>query len=361
MSQRAKIIRAEWRAYCLPLRQPWQTVQGVFDQRRGWLIQLHDNHGHVGLGDCAPLVAAGTESCSEAEVQLAGVINRLTQREPGSVLAELDALVATPAARCGLEMAVLDLLAQEENRSVAGWLNPDAAESVAVNQNAGTLVNLLAAAQEPGRGIIKVKVGLATVAEELQQLRRLVQRYPAVRFRLDANRAWCQADAEQFIQGCQMLPVESIESIESIEEPLQHPDLDKLAELQAQTAVPLALDESLVDVDWPQLLSCPPIRRVVLKPMREGGLAAAANKAAQARAAGMECVVTTSVDSAVGVWATLHLAAAVENIDQGLAHGLATSSWLQRDLLPPPAVVHGRIYLPDRPGFGIDLDQIKIV
>ena len=354
MSQRATIVRAEYRAYCLPLRQPWQTAQGVFTQRRGWLIQLHDSHGHVGLGDCAPLPQAGTESWSQAEAQLAGAINQLKQRQSGSVLAELDALVATPAARCGIEMALIDLLAREKNISVAHWLNPDAAESVAVNQNAGTLTNLLAAEQVSDRGIIKLKVGLAAVAEELAQLCRLAQRYPGVHFRLDANRSWTFADAECFVQGCQSLP------LESIEEPLQSPVIDRLAELQTQAAFPLALDESLADMDWPQLLSCPPLRRVVLKPMREGGLAIVANKAAQAQAAGIQCVVTTSVDSVVGVWATVHLAAALENIGQGLAHGLATSSWLERDLMPEPAIVNGRIYLPERPGFGIDLDQIKI-
>jgi len=66
-----------------------------------------------------------------------------------------------------------------------------------------------------------------------------------------------------------------------------------------------------------------PVRRVVLKPMVLGGLVSALALARRAREVGVECVVTTTVDSAVGVTAALHLAAAVAN---DLAHGLATSS-----------------------------------
>jgi len=194
VSQPGNIVRAEWQAYCLPLRQPWQTAQGVFTQRKGWIIQLHDNHGQVGLGDCAPLPQAGTESWSQAEAQLAEVIKRLKNRQPGLVLAELDALVVTPAARCGIEMALIDLLAREKNISVAHWLNPEAAESVAVNQNAGTLSTPLAVEQAPSRGIIKLKVGLTAVADELAQLHAVA--YTGAALSRCAFQAGCQPRVE---------------------------------------------------------------------------------------------------------------------------------------------------------------------
>jgi L-alanine-DL-glutamate epimerase-like enolase superfamily enzyme len=63
----------------------------------------------------------------------------------------------------------------------------------------------------------------------------------------------------------------------------------------------------------------------------------------------VECVVTTTVDSAVGVAAALHLAAAVAN---DLAHGLATSAWLTRDVGGVPIVARGVMWLGGGLGLG---------
>ncbi len=105
------------------------------------------------------------------------------------------------------------------------------------------------------------------------------------------------------------------------------------------------------------------MRRLVFKPLREGGLLRVLERARQARARGLECVLTTTVDSAVGVQAAVHLAAALED-GSALCHGLATSDWLQRDLLREgtrlPVIRGGQIHLPARAGFGIDPDQIMI-
>jgi L-alanine-DL-glutamate epimerase-like enolase superfamily enzyme len=68
----------------------------------------------------------------------------------------------------------------------------------------------------------------------------------------------------------------------------------------------------------------------------------------------MQCVVTSSIDSACGVLAAAHLAAALDN---GLAHGLATSSWLTADTGTPPTITNGRLALPDTPGLGFVADN----
>ena len=61
----------------------------------------------------------------------------------------------------------------------------------------------------------------------------------------------------------------------------------------------------------------------------------------------MEVVITSVVDSAIGVAAAAQLAAA---IDPSRAHGLATGSWLARDVAPPLVVREGMLVLPDAPG-----------
>ena len=87
----------------------------------------------------------------------------------------------------------------------------------------------------------------------------------------------------------------------------------------------------------------------MIKPTRCGGLLPAFLLAQRALAAGLDCVVTSSVESACGVTAAAHLAAAIGN---QLAHGLATSQWLAADTGAPPLIVDGRLLLPLATGLG---------
>ncbi len=54
-----KVVAADWLPYCLPLRRPWQTSRGIFDERRGHLLRLRTADGMTGWGDCAPLPEFG--------------------------------------------------------------------------------------------------------------------------------------------------------------------------------------------------------------------------------------------------------------------------------------------------------------
>jgi L-alanine-DL-glutamate epimerase-like enolase superfamily enzyme len=138
-----------------------------------------------------------------------------------------------------------------------------------------------------------------------------------------------------------------------LEEPLARPDLFRLAALQQQTAIALALDESLPKLGLAQVSATPAVRRLVLKPMLLGGPHAVLAWARQAHEQGMACVVTTTLDSAVGILAAAHLAAALGN---GLHHGLATSSWLERDVGHAPRVSGGMMRLGAQPGLGFEPD-----
>ncbi len=64
----------------------------------------------------------------------------------------------------------------------------------------------------------------------------------------------------------------------------------------------------------------------------------------------MESLLTTVVEGAVGVWAVLHTAAALEGERPSPPHGLATSGWLARDLTTPPRLEGDSVALSERSG-----------
>ncbi len=192
--------------------------------------------------------------------------------------------------------------------------------------------------------VLKLKVGVAAVDREIDRLRQIAGLLPAgVELRLDANRAWTAGAAERFLRSCADLP------IDMIEEPLAEPRLDQLQALQASAPIAIAVDESTASLDLDHLLRTRTVRRLVIKPARSGGLLPAIALARGAASAGLECIVTSSIDSACDVIAAGHLAAALDNRRE---HGLATSAWLSRDTGVPPTIAAGRLMLPDVSGLG---------
>ncbi len=340
------IRRALLLPYVLPLRHPWRSARGVMTERRGWLVCLEAEGGLTGYGDCAPLPEAGTESYATALARLQAGLADLPDDVAEALTVYLDAdWMNTPAARCAIETALVDLLAQQAGVPLARWLNSDAALTPQVNAVIGALdegaVERADSAIQQGYAVIKAKVGVYPPDRELATLRLLPA---AARLRLDANGAWDAAAAQDFVAGLAGL------SVEALEEPLVTPTLAGLQALQGVAGFPLALDESLRHAERDSWVVSRAVRRLVLKPALLGGPLAAYTLACRARQYGWECVATTTLDSAVGVWAACHLAAALNN---DLAHGLATAEWLAKDVGNLPHLAAGRVMLDNTvPGLG---------
>jgi O-succinylbenzoate synthase len=311
-----KLIAADWLPYALPFKHPWQTSQGEIGERQGSLLRLQSADGLTGWGDCAPLPEFGISEAS-----------------------------ATAFAE---ECAHLDLIAQQAGLPLNAWLSGEPPVSnLTVNRNFGPILKcspaVLAEANDAGFSVLKLKVGVAPINDEIAALHQLAAASPAgLRLRLDANRAWNLADAQNFIAACAGLPVEGLE------EPLAEPTPVLLQKLQSTAAFPLAIDESIRLLDT-HFFHHPPVRRIVIKPARHGGLLASVELALRARASGLEVIVTSSLESACGLLACAHLAAAVA---PDAVHGLATADWFAEDTGPTPTIVGGRLSLPADPGLG---------
>ncbi len=305
--------------YDLPLRQPWTSSRGTMHLRRGELLRIKSGDGLTGWGDSAPWPEFGTSQHQADE------------------FAE--------------ETALLDLAAQRAGLPLNAWLSGNAPiNDLAVNGMLGAILNVDAAAIEQahkdGFKLIKLKVGCATVAEEIRHLEWLAARLPkGSGLRLDANAAWSLSQATDFIAGCAGLPVEGLE------EPLRQPNLIELAKLQAMADFPIGIDESFHLINRDFFVS-PAVRRLVIKPARHGSLLKTMEIALRARAAGIDCIFTSSLESACGLLAVAHLAAAVapESV-----HGLGTSSWFSRDIGEGALVSAGKLILPQRDGLGFQL------
>ncbi len=348
-------LAALWRhGYSVALTRPWQDARGgAVSTREGWLVCIETTEGRRGWGEAACLPAFGTGTAGDIDAALGWAADRLVGLSIAEALERLQGLeepgvlAAAPAARCGLEFALLDLSARQAGMPLYRWLRQDAGSEVAVNAAIGGLdagtAGRLAAAAAAGYPVAKLKLGVTTAEQEWPLLERLLAGGPcSCALRLDLNGGWPVVLAER------LLPKLCGHGIDALEEPAAAADDATLARWQANLDYPLALDESLPRRDDARTL---PVRRQVLKPMLLGGPLRALRLAEQ-RA--VSSVVSTTLETAVGLWACAHLAAAMPaGGGRGLAHGLDTGRWLTR-LLGPALPAGGLIALHDAPGLGFE-------
>jgi o-succinylbenzoate synthase len=353
-----KIARAELTRVRLRLRTPIATARGPIDSREGAVLALASDSALVGHGEALPLAGFSEESPDGVFETLSGLARVLIGREVEDLDALLDLVEElapeAPTARAAVDVALFDLAARAQGIGVAALL------ALPERPRARIEVNALVYAERPeivareasaavaaGYRTVKLKVG--ALALELDEARVGALRDAVgseVRIRLDANGGWKEREAEDAI--ARLAP----HRIELLEQPVEARDLGGLARLSAGSAIPIAADEALAGgyaVD--EIFARDAASVLVLKPAALGGLRASQRIAARARAAGWGVVVTSALDSAVGLAAAFQLAAALPG--PHLAAGLATGALLDCDLAEAPSPIHGALTTPDEPGIGV--------
>ncbi|PPK97484.1 O-succinylbenzoate synthase [Kineococcus xinjiangensis] len=195
-------------------------------------------------------------------------------------------------------------------------------------------------ARYDGCTTVKVKVaepgqGLADDVDRVRAVREVLG--PAGRIRVDANAAWSLDEAERALRA--LAPV----GLEYAEQPCA--DLADLARLRVRLAaagvdVLLAADESIRKAEDPlRVAAAGAADVVVLKVAPLGGIRPAL---AVAQACGLPVVVSSALDTSVGIAAGVALAAALPELP--FACGLGTAALLAADVTPRPWVpVAGRL------------------
>jgi len=262
---------------------------------------------------------------------------------------------------CGLEIALLDALGEAEGCGVSTLLSPVGTvprAKVPVNAviSARTMNAAIAAAREaiaPGFQCVKLKVGLGGgVREEIERVAAVRDAIgPEMHLRLDANEAWNLEEAIAILSQC--VPY----NIQYVEQPLKAHDLAGMRGLRRAVPIPIAVDEALQGLQSARLvLDNEAADILVIKPQLAGGLHTGQQIIQAATERGVRCVITSAIETGIGVIAALHLAAASPAVT--LECGLATLHMLSDDLLIDDLPVRdGFLAVPTGPGLGVALDR----
>jgi o-succinylbenzoate synthase len=284
------------RAFAIPMPVKFRGTT----LREGALLQ-----GPVGWGEFSPFPEYGPHECAR---WLACALEAAAIGWPAPVRRSVPVNVTVPA------------------------VGPDQAHEIVARSGCRTAKVKVAEPGEPGS---------ADVAR-VEAVRDAIG--PDGQVRVDANGGW------NLDQAARMLSDLARFGLEYAEQPCA--TLDELAQLRRRVSVPLAADESIRRAEDPmKVRAAGAADIVVLKAQPLGGVAAALRIA---EACGLPVVVSSAVDTSVGLAAGVALAAALPELPH--ACGLATMSLLAGDVTADPlAEVNGE--LPVRPAV-VDLDAL---
>ncbi len=342
-----KVTGVAWQGYALPFVDQYSTSTGSARLRSGLLVWLRTADGIVGVGEASP-VGPGTErdvreAASALEMLSARLLRAGTEEIP-VVLKH-----SSPEVRFGLDAALLDIEGQAEGCAIAVLLGGKPSTfSVNTLIAASTPQQAVAAACEAvkqGFSSLKLKVAQGTLAQDEALVSAVRQSVgPVVKLRLDPNQAW---SVQQAIAAISRL---SRFDIEYVEQPVR--DITGLAEVRRAVFVPIAADESLASMaDLHRLLDAGAADLFILKAARLGGLRPTLDIARAALEAGKPVVVTSSLESSIGIAASAHLASALP--PSPFARGLATAALFKHDLASPAVLLEkGMLSTPGGPGLG---------
>jgi len=232
------LYQFEFRTYQRKFKRPLQTSHGIWEIRAGIILKLTDENGKIGWGEIAPLSWFGSESFEQALDFCNSLPANISSETIFSISAEL------PACQFGFESALSNEDNEEENNRYSGLLP--------AGETALSAVQML---WKQGYRTFKWKIGV--IEQELNVFQQLVKamdnlgdREKAL-LRLDANGGLNYSQAETWLKTCDNvleIPNFSVK-IEFLEQPLPVTQFEEMLELSAAYATPIALDESVANLD----------------------------------------------------------------------------------------------------------------
>jgi O-succinylbenzoate synthase len=348
----------EIRLVRLPLREPFVTSFGRIESRLLFLLRLRA--GAVsGWGECvafeSPLYSYETTGTARHVIRdfLAPAILGEKPASLADLARRFARLAGHPMAKAAVELAFTDLVARLRGEPLSRVLGGTRGR-VAVGVSLGlqdTVDALDARVQgflEQGYRRIKLKIEPGRDLEVVREIRR---RHPAIALSADANAAYTLADAERL----QRLDAHDLLMLE---QPLAHDDIVDHATLQRSLTTAICLDESLTGVERTrQALDIGACRIVNMKVGRVGGYSQALAIHELCRQRGVPLWCGGMLESGIGRAHNLALASLGGFTLPGDISG--SHRYFERDVITAPVEVakDGTIEVPQSPGIGVEVDE----
>ena len=332
-------MTASYHKYILDFKRPSGTSRGVMTTKETWFIILEEN-ARKGIGECGILRGLSIDDSPDYEDKLKWACANIHLGET----ALWEALKAYPSIQFGLETAFRSLAAENPfeifpsdftagnaNININGlvWMGEEAFMKEQIEDKLAT-----------GYNCIKLKIGAIDFEKELSLLQFIRSNFTAeqIEIRVDANGAFAPNEAMQKLQQLSQY------QLHSIEQPIRQHQQDEMAQLCANTLLPIALDEELVGVfeykDKKALLEKIKPQYIILKPSLVGGMRGCDEWIHLAEQLNIGWWITSALESNIGLNAIAQYTFTKNN---PMPQGLGTGALYTNNFDSPLVVSNGQL------------------
>ena len=243
------IRKVEFWPVDVPITDPFVVATGSRTVAENVFLRITLVNGAHGYGEAAPFPEVGGETRESSLLALhrlgKAVLGRsaANDQEIGRSLSEQ--APSYPAARCGLETAVIDAYCRGLNIPMwQFWGGADVrARETDITIPITDLDKTVALARgwhAKGFRLFKMKVG-RDVEDDIRRLEAVHRALPGISFIGDGNQGFSRQDCLTFAQGVKRFGGTMV----LLEQPVVQDDLDSMAAIRRETGIPVAADESV--------------------------------------------------------------------------------------------------------------------
>ncbi len=321
----------------LPLVHPFTIARGSAQTARTVVFRVSWN-GFNGLGETAPI----ERYAESAESVVAYFEKHPPLGDDPYLLDDLLHPAIPPAARCGLDLALHDLIGKDCGKPLYRLLGLDPSKTPLTSFTIGIAepqTTLRKVSELGSHPVMKLKLGSGTTANQIETVELIRSKYSGT-IRIDANEGWSADQAVEILGELERF------GIEFCEQPIPAGHPEQLRHIREHSKIPIVTDEdSRTAEDLPALIGC--VDGINVKLVKTGGIRGALKMIHTARALKLKIMLGCMVESQILATAAAQLSPLVDWAD-------IDGPFLTKDD-PFSGITYerGKIVLPDGPGLGV--------
>ncbi len=315
----SRIARIEYWPVDIPITDPFVVATGARVVAENIFLRLTLDNGIQGYGEAAPFPEVGGEnrtSCLAVLRTLATSLIGQHARNYRDLAARMDALAHQhPAARCGLETAMLDAYCRSAEIPMWQlWGGQDVRpRDTDITVPITTLEKSLSLARDwydQGFRLFKMKVG-RDVEQDIRRLEAVHRALPGISFIGDGNQGFSREECLAFAKGVRRFGGAMV----LLEQPVAREDIESLAAIRRITGIPVAADESVRSLaDAHEVIAQKAADYINIKIMKTGVVEAVAIAEATL-AAGLKLMVGGMVETRIAMGCSFSLVLGMKGFD----------------------------------------------
>lgn len=298
----------------LPLIEPFVVSYDTYPTMPSIIVKMTMDCGTIGWGESVPddHVTGETYEGTYAVLRhrLAPKLIGMNAMQIERLHDVMDSLVKNaPAAKAAIDIACHDAIGKKLGVPVYQLIGGRYHNKFPITHvlSIGDPEDMARIAEEKvaeGYRSFKMKVG-RDVASDVARIEAVRARVgDDIAIRVDVNQGWKNA-----ANTMQALTKLTAANLDWLEQPVVADDIDAMVEIKSKTSVPVMIDEGLCGfTDMREIIAKRAADKVNIKLMKCGGIYRAAQLAAMAEMAGMECQIGSMLESSIGSSAGFHVA-----------------------------------------------------